>query len=87
MLAKSDVKKSVRQAIRVGKTNTKSMPALLQHRMFRTQIGEKSHVFRDVDFDGILKGFWEGFGSSKSSIFALFSIFFRSIFLTTFGKA
>ena len=59
MHAKSDVKKSVRQAIRIGKTNTKSMSALLQHRVFRAKIDEKSHVFRDVDFEGILGGLWE----------------------------
>ena len=32
-------------------------------------------------------GFGEGFGKPKSSIFALFSMFFRSIFRATFWKA
>ena len=35
----------------------------------------------------ILEGFWEGFGRPKSSIFAFFSSFFRSIFQATFWKA
>ena len=38
MHAKSDVKKSVRQANSIGKTNTKSMSALLQQRVFRAKI-------------------------------------------------
>ena len=61
MHAKSDVKKRVRQAIRIGKTNTKSMSALLQQRVFRAEIDEKSHVFRIVDFEKILEGRWRIF--------------------------
>ena len=34
----------------------------------------------------ILEGFWEGFGRPKSSIFTLFSMFFRSRFRSTLGK-
>ena len=30
------------------------------------------HVLWDVDFEGILDGFWEGFGRPKSVIFAFF---------------
>ena len=73
MHAKSDLKKSVRQAKSIGKTNTKSMSALLQQSIFRAKIHEKSHVFWDIDFEGILDGFWEGFGRPKSMIFAIFS--------------
>ena len=38
----------------------------------RAKIDEKSHVFGDIDFEGILVGFWEGFGEPKSLIFAFF---------------
>ena len=85
--AESNLKKSVRQAKSIVKTNKKSMSALLQQSMFRAKIDEKSHVFWDIDFGWILGGFWEGFGKPKSLIFALFSMFFRSIFLTIFLKA
>ena len=63
------------------------MSALLQQSMFRAKIDEKSHVFWDIDFGWILGGFWGGFGEPKSLIFALFSMFFRSFFLTIFWKA
>ena len=53
----------------------------------RAKIDEKSHVFWDLDFDRILEGFWEGFGRPKSSIFALFSMFFRSRFWSALGKS
>jgi len=39
----------------------------------RAKIDEKSQVFLDIDFEGILDGFWEGFGRPKSLIFAFFS--------------
>ena len=78
--AKSDLKKSVRQAKSIGKTNTKSMSALLRQRLFRAKIAEKSHVCWDIDFGGVLEGFWEGVVKPKSSIFTLFSMFFRSHF-------
>ena len=48
---------------------------------------EKLHVFWDLDFDRILGGFWEGFGRPKSSIFALFSMFFRCHFSSALRKA
>ena len=51
MHSKSDSKKSARQAKSIGKTNTKSMSALLQQSIFRAKIDEKSHVFWDVDFE------------------------------------
>ena len=85
--AESDVKKSVRQAKNIVKTNRKSMSALLQQSMFRAKIDEKSHVFWDIDFGWILGGFWGGFWRPKSLIFALFSTFFRSNFWTIFVKA
>ena len=50
MDARSDLKKIVREPFRIGKTNTKSMLALLQQSVFRAKIDEKSHVFWDVDF-------------------------------------
>ena len=85
--AKSDLKKSVRQAKSIIKTNTKSMSALLRHRVFRAKIAEKSHVFWTLDFDRVLGGFREGFGRPKSSIFALFSMFFRCHFSSAVRKA
>ena len=39
----------------------------------KQKIDEKMHVLWDIDFEGILDGFWEGFGRPKSSIFAIFS--------------
>ena len=57
---------------------TKSMSALLRQRLFRTEIDEKSYVCWDIDFGGVLAGFSDDFGRLKSSIFAVFSIFFRS---------
>ena len=36
------------------------------------KIIEKMHVFWDVDFRGIVEGFWKGFGRPKSMIFAIF---------------
>ena len=60
--AKSDLKKSVRQAKSIGKTNTKSMSALLRQSIVSGKIDEKSHVFWDIDFNWILTRFWEGFG-------------------------
>ena len=73
MDAKSDLKKSARQAKCIGKTNTKSMSALLQPSIFRAKIHEKLLVFRDIDFEGIFGGFWDGFGTPKSMIFGVFS--------------
>ena len=84
--AKSDLKKSVRQAKSIGKTNTKSMSALLRQRFLRAKVAEKSHVCWDIVFGGILEGFWEGFGKPITSIFAFFSLFFRSKFWKTFWK-
>ena len=43
----------------------------------RAKIEEKTHVFWDIDFEGVLGGFWEAFGTPKSSIFAFFVVFFR----------
>ena len=39
----------------------------------REKIDEKTHVFCDIDFEGVLGGFGDGFGRSKSLIFAFFS--------------
>ena len=38
------------------------MSALLLQRLFETKIDEKSHVCWNIDFGGVLEGFWEGFG-------------------------
>ena len=73
MHPKNDLKKSAQQAKSIGKTNTKSMSAPLQQSIFRIKIYEKSDVFWDIDFEGILGGFGDGFGRSKSLIFAFFS--------------
>ena len=85
--AKSDLKKSVRQAKSIGKTNTKSMSALLRQSLFRIKIAEKSHVCWNIVFRGVLDGFWKGFGRPNSLILALFSMFFRSRFWSAFRKA
>ena len=87
MHQKSDVTKSVREPFCIGKTNTKSMSALLQQSSFRAKIEEKSHVFWDLDFERILGRFWKGFGRPKSSIFAHFSMFFRCRFSIAIRKA
>ena len=87
MHAKSDLKKSARQAKSIVKTNTKLMSAHLWQNIFRAKIDENSHIFWDVDFEGILDSFWEGFGRPKSSIFAFFSMFFRCHFSSAVGKA
>ena len=42
----------------------------------RRKIGEKLHVFWDIDFEWILGGFGEGFGTAKSLIFLFFSVLF-----------
>ena len=39
----------------------------------KQKIDEKMQVLWDIDFEGILNGFWEGFGRPKSMIFAFFS--------------
>ena len=77
MHAKSDLKKSARQAKSIGKTNTKLMSTLLQQTVLRSKIDEKSYVFWDIDFKGISVGFRDSFGRRKTSIFVLFSMFFR----------
>ena len=86
MRSKSDSKKSARQAKSIGKTNTKSMSALLQQSIFRARFDEKSHVFWDVDFDRILGGFGERFGRPNSSISAIFPMFFRRCFRSCFSS-
>ena len=40
----------------------------------------KMVIFLDLVFGGILIGVWEGLGRPKTSIFAFFSMFFRSKF-------
>ena len=86
MHSKSDSKKSARQAKSIGKTNTKSMSALLPQSIFRAKFDEKSYVFGDFVFGGILGGFWEVLGMPKISIFVFFLMFFRSKFWKTFWK-
>ena len=39
----------------------------------KQKIEEQMQVLWDIDFEGILDGFWEGFGRPKSMIFAIFS--------------
>ena len=48
MRSKSDSKKSARQAKSIGKTNTKSMLALLGQVQIGAKIHEKLHVFWDL---------------------------------------
>ena len=38
----------------------------------KQKIDEKIHVVGDIDFEGILDGFWEGFRKPKFLIFAIF---------------
>ena len=84
MHSKSDSKKSARQAKSIGKTNTKSMSALLQQSIFRAKFDEKSHVFWDIDFERILERFGEGLGKPKPLIFPLFSLFVSKQILKDF---
>ena len=53
----------------------------------KQKIDEKMQVLWDIDFEGILVGFWKGFGRPKSMIFAFFSVFFRCRFSNVFRKA
>ena len=48
---------------------------------------EKTLFFWTFDLEGFLGGFGEGFGRPKSSIFALFSMFFRCHFSSALRKA
>ena len=56
------------------------MSALLQEKAFHAKIDENLYVLGKVIFERVLEGFWEGFGKPKTSIFALFSMIFRSEF-------
>ena len=60
--ANSNSKKNVQEPFCIVKTNTKSMSALLLQRLIRAKIDEKSLVCWNIDFGGVLEGFWEGFG-------------------------
>ena len=51
-----------------------------EYAQFLLKNTENSQFFGTFDFGGILGGFGEGFGRRKSSIFAKFSMFFRSKF-------
>ena len=42
----------------------------------KQKFDEKMQVLWDIDFEGILDGFWEGFGRPKSLIFAHFFPYF-----------
>ena len=76
MHANSDLKKSVRQAKSIGKTNTKSMSALLRQRLFRVKIFEITcllgHCFQRR-FGWILEGFWEAKSLDFGTFFVIFS--------------
>ena len=50
------------RAILYCKSNTKSTSALLLQRLFEAKIDEKSFICWNIDFGGVLEGFWEGFG-------------------------
>ena len=80
------MKKNVREPFRIVKTNTKSTSALLLQRLFEAKIDEKSHVCWNIDFGGVLEGFWTGFGKPKTLIFALFGLFFETNFKAFFGR-
>ena len=56
------------------------MSALLQEKAFHAKIDENFYVLGKVVFERVLEGFREGFGKPKTSIFALFSMIFRSKF-------
>ena len=46
---------------------------------FQAKNAEKSYVYWDIDFGGVLGGFWDGFGKPNSSIFALLVLFLTAI--------
>ena len=54
-------------------------------RWFRKCV-QKSCVFWNIDLEGFWGGFWEGFGTPKSLIFTIFSMFFGSHFRSAFGR-
>ena len=80
MNAKADTVNCVKSLQNTAWAHVFLMLALATSIKIRAKIDEKSHVFWDVDFGGILGGFWEGLGRPKSSIFAHFSTFFRCKF-------
>ena len=53
----------------------------------KRKIAHKSMKNRMFFWSAILEAFWEGFGKPKSSIFALFSMFFRCHFSSALRKA
>ena len=84
MHTKGDVQKIVLCPRNHSFNGSELMSASLQQSIFRAKIDKKSHACRDIDFAGILEGFWQGSGRPKISIFALFSSFCRSKFWKTF---
>ena len=80
MHAQSDEPNCVKSQQNTAWAHVFLMSALATSIKIRAKIDEKSHVFWDADFGRILGGFWEGFGRPKSSIFAIFSTFFRCKF-------
>ena len=52
----------------------------------QAKIDERSCVFWNIDFDEILRGFWEGFERPKPEIFAIVQHFFEAIFQRFLGK-
>ena len=56
---------------------TKSRVSVFKIFKFLNNFSEKSSLFGDLDLGRILGPFWEGLGSPKSMIFALFDQFFQ----------
>ena len=86
MNAKGDTLNCVKSLQNTAWAHVFLMLALATSIKIRAKIDEKLHVFGDVDFKRIWGGFWEGFGRPKSSIFALFSMFFRCYFSSALRK-
>ena len=73
MHAKSETLNCVKHQQNTAWAHVFLMLALATSIKFQAKIDENLHVFWDIDFEGILGGFWEGLGRPKTVIFGVFS--------------
>ena len=74
MHAQSDEPNCVKSQQNIAWAHVFLMSALATSIKIRAKIDEKSHVFWDVDFEGILGGFWEAKILDFRSFFDIFSM-------------
>ena len=63
------------------------MLALAASIKIRAKIDEKSYVFLDFDFEGILGGFWKVLGTQNPRFSHFFRYFFDAKFRVQLGRA